>query len=282
VENKMAIPVCNLNFTPIIPNSSFQIALITDVNPVLLKNIDPANFIPDNMFLKLDSTLEPPTHQVMFLNETPYTKILRVRNLSNIPGAWSETVSVIKPDILENTVPFYIDINPMHTAFSMNLRWQLENSEGDIYGTYIGTNNNIKYIPSGEYILRIIDLAGNIFEETNINTDEISKKIYIDIGIGKIKIVFNIPGDKSIEDFSYHLISDFGDTSLADNYNNTEYELTKGLYYIVVKYKNDMLQPKDNESINLSIYVYEDLIRTLTITIDEIEDVLKIASITEE
>jgi len=274
----MAIPVCNLRYNPIISALPFQVSMISDNTPPLIETINPVDFTPNSNFLAFNTTTSDSviTHDITFLNETPETKIIKIRNISTIPGVWSETVINNLQDENSSLVPYSVDIIPSYTAFTMNLRWQLESDSGDFYGPYIGSIDNIKYVPSGDYILRLIDLSGNIITETNISTDDISTQLFVDIPTGTITINFDIPSDKDIDSFSYYLISDFDDTSLSDNYNDIEYELDNGLYYIVVKYENNMLIPEDD--INMSVYIYNGVSKTLNITIDS---TLKITSVTE-
>lgn len=268
---------CNLNFNPISSDLPFQISLITDTISTILKIVDPINFDADSNFLSFETTTANgiTTHTVVYLNETDESKIFRLRNITDIPGVWSDSVIINIQTAGENTVPFSVDIIPPHTVFTMDLRWQLENIDGDFYGPYIGTLDNIKNVPEGDYTLRVLDLAGNIFNEQQISTDDESIEVFIDVEYGTLTVNFNVPVETQVSDFSYYLISDFGDTSLSDYYNNITYDLESGLYYFAVLYNNELLL-KEDPNIDMGVYIYDNINSMITITIN---DNLKIESV---
>ena len=211
-----------LIFTPINKDIPFQIETCTDTKSTILKEIDPLNFISDDIFLSLYTTIVP-TH-IITLADSAETMVFRIRNLiDGVPGSWTDLIILEQtPD--DSLVPFFIDVIPAYTTFSLNLRWILIDSDNNIFGPYIPTT---KYIPSGDYTLLIQDLAAKNYFNYQISTNNISEKqIFIDSKIGYLIVNTN---------YTYYTISDFGDISLSNKFGYVKYELEVGKYYIIIK-----------------------------------------------
>jgi hypothetical protein len=217
-----------LIFTPINKDLPFHIEVCTDTKSTILKEIDPLNFTPDDIFLSLYTTIVP-THIITLVDSTE-TMVFRIRNLiDGIPGSWTDLIILEQtPD--DSLVPFLVDVIPAYTIFSLNLRYILTDSDGNVFGPYIPTT---KYIPSGDYTLSVQDLAAKNYNDYQINTTTMSEKqIFIDTPIGYLIVNTN---------YTYYIISDFGDISLSDKLGNIKYELEVGKYYIIIKDNNKII-----------------------------------------
>lgn len=225
----------NLSFTPLLKEIPFQIEVSTDINPTILKNIDPLNFIPDDIFLSLNTIDDILKHNITFSQDLN-TIAFRIRNFPlTIPGIWTDSIVLNKDVNSDGKVPFFVDVIPSYTIFSLNLRWTLTNLDGVIFGPFIPTVDNIKYISPGDYTLSLQDLAAKNYFEYQISTIDLSKQIFIDIPTGYLKVILNNTN------YTYYLISDFGDITISDKYSNIKYELDIGKYYIIVKYNNKLI-----------------------------------------
>jgi len=219
----------NLVFNPILIDLPFQIEICTDTEATVLKDINPVNFVPDDTFLSLYTTIN--THIIKLVEDTQ-TRLFRIRNLINdIPGSWCDSI-ILNTEAADDTlVPFFVEVIPAYTIFSLNLRWILTDTNGIVFGPYLP--NVTKYITPGDYTLSLQDLAAKNYYDYQISTNTIqSKQIFIDNPIGFLKVN---------TDLTYYTISDFGDNTLSDKYSNIKYELEVGKHYIIIKDNNKLI-----------------------------------------
>ena len=275
----MTLPVCLLKFKPSVPGLPFQVAMATDVRATTITSIDPNNFTPNNTYL--DVSADETTQSIVYVNDNTQSKMFQIRNISQLtPGAWSETTINNQSVQTEGTIPYSVTILPSYVTSTMDIRWILTDANDNIYGPYIGDANNVQYVPPGIYTMKIIDLSDNLIFEQQINTNDGSTQVYIPVGLGSLIVIFNVPNDTDIGDFSYSLISDFTTSSMSQSYNNQVNDLENGLYYLVIQYQNKMLQAQDSGT-DFSVYIYTDVTKTLTVDIVRNDGVLQVASISE-
>jgi hypothetical protein len=278
----MAIPVCTLTFTPIIPKQPFQVMMATDTNPSEITTVNPEDFQATNILISADTDIisDPPQQNLKYLNQPTGTQIIQVRNMSNIPGSWSEIYTNLYNIPVDGAITYSVDVVPFYTTKTRNIRWSVTNTNGDTFGPYIGNTNNIQYIPPGDYTLNTINLVGDIIQQKDIviNADNTSEQIFIDVGVGTLTVIFSVPESVNENDFVYLLISDFDNSSLAENYSTQTNYLESGLYYIVVLYQNQILSPVD-PNIDLGIYIYDDVDKTITVNIIDDAGTYRISSI---
>lgn len=276
--------ICKLTFTPVVPGQMFQMEMTTDRSPSIISIVDPNNFSSVNniMSADIDLSVSPPVQNLMYQTLLTETQIIRVRGLTTtIPGAWSSILVIPKNTPVKEFIPYTVDIIPDYVTVTMNVRWQLINFDGNMFGPYIGNVENQQYVPPGDYTLNIIDLNNNILktQEVSIDSNRTSTQIFIDTGVGTVQTNFNVPSGIDPLDFSYTLISDFGSSSMADNYDGQENQYDSGLYYIVVKYKNQILSAQNINTINFSVNITEDQKNILTVNIINNDNILQIESI---
>lgn len=252
----------------------YELQILTDSGETQTKIIDIHQFTSDHDIRSLEKT---DNTIVLTFNADEIPKVLKIRNVTKeIPGIWSDDV------IINNEEPSKIStsIIPSYKSYTENIRWELKDNNNNQYGPYIGSPENSKNIENNTYKLQIVDLAGNIkYEENNIViTDNIlNKQIILEEQYSDISTNFNIPQDLNINDFSYYLISDFNETTLLECFNNQKNTFTRGKYYYLVKYKDQIIS-KLNTEIDLSIIIDQSIVDK-TITIERIDNDLKITSV---
>ncbi len=259
-----------INFTVPTTSNNIEIQLISDNEETTTLIYDLNSFTPDSYFSGISITNE----NISLLFNDDYledkTYSVKLRDLSGLtPGAWSEDI-LITSGVSDPNLS--VNIYPSSLSYTDNYRWSVENSLGITSGPFLSGYTNSKKFESGDYTLNVVDLAGNTITSKNITISDTftNSQIYITQQTGNIS---NINLDTSLQEnnFKFILVSD---TSQSDFVEKTIEDLTfddleVGKYYIIVQYNNSEVSYL-NESITNSITIEDNISKSLSITIDDL------------